>query len=201
MKSKEFNFIKIIKKTSYIEICMKYLFLIFLLILTNCSSWNIAKKKGCLSPHANYYELETLHYAKKTRNYSTQSPLLLIKPLQSLLSKKLSYEDRCEHTKTLIMALDDPMTFKRFKWSNYKNSTQGEIMILLNKPSFRNFKGIGNELCRVYTSKIKIKKKEKTKKFRACNYKHTWGPHDRYGYIIQPHTILYQWRIFEDKYF
>ena len=87
MKSKEFNFIKIIKKTSYIEICMKYLFLIFLLILTNCSSWNIAKKKGCLSPHANYYELETLHYAKKTRNYSTQSPLLLIKPLQSLYQK------------------------------------------------------------------------------------------------------------------
>jgi len=180
---------------------MRYLFLVFLLILTSCSSWNTAKKKGCLSPHANYYELETIHYAKKTRNYSTQSPLLLIKPLQVLVSKKLSYDDRCEHTKILVMALNDPITFKSFKWQNSKNSNEGEIKILMDKPSYTNSKGIGSELCRVYISKIKIKKKEKTKKFRACNYEHTWGPHDRYGHIIQPHIILYQWRIFEDKYF
>ena len=149
---------------------MKYLFLIFLLILTNCSSWDTAKKKGCLSPHANYYELETLHYVKKTRNHSTQSPLLLVKPLQALVSKKLSYEDRCEHTKTLIMALNDPITFKSFKWQNSQNFNEGEIKILMDKPSFRNSKGIGSELCRLYVSKIKIKKKEKIKKFRACNY-------------------------------
>ncbi len=99
---------------------MKYLFLVFLLILTNCSSLNNAKKTGCLSPHANYYELETLHYAKKTRNYSTQSPLLLIKPLQVLVSKKLSYDDRCEHTKILVKALNDPIIFKSFKWKIIK---------------------------------------------------------------------------------
>lgn len=180
---------------------MKYFFILFLLILTNCSSWNTAKKKGCLSPHANYYELETLHYAKKTRNYSTQSPLLITKPFKSLIFKTLSYEDRCEHTKTLIMALNNSNTFKIFKWNNSKNLTEGKIQILIDKPTFRNTKGIGSELCRIYISKIKIKKKEKTKKFRACNYKPTWGPHDRYGYIIQPHIILYQWRIFEDKYF
>ena len=180
---------------------MRYLFLVFLLILTSCSSWNTAKKKGCLSPHANYYELETIHYAQKTRNYSTQSPLLLIKPLQVLVSKKLSYDDRCEHTKILVKALNDPITFKSFKWQNSKNFTEGEIKILMDIPSYTNSKGIGSDLCRVYISKIKIKKKEKIKKFRACNYKHTWGPHDRYGYIIQPHIIFYQWRIFEDKYF
>ncbi len=180
---------------------MKYIFLVLLLILTNCSSLNNAKKTGCLSPHANYYELESLHYAKKTRNYSTQSPLILIKPFQSLVSKKLSLDDRCEHTKILIIALNDPATFKIFKWKSNKNFTEGEIKILMDKPSFRNSKGIGSELCRIYISKIKIKKKENIKKFRACNYKHTWGPHDRYGYIIQPHIILNQWRIFEDKYF
>ncbi len=44
---------------------MRFFFLVFLLILTSCSSWSTAKKKGCLSPHANYYELESIHYAKK----------------------------------------------------------------------------------------------------------------------------------------
>lgn len=180
---------------------MRFFFLVFLLILTSCSSWSTAKKKGCLSPHANYYELESIHYAKKTRNYSTQSPLILIKPLQVIVSKKLTYDDRCKHTKTLVMALDDPITFKSYKWQNLQNSTEGEIKILMDKPSFTNFKGIGSDLCRVYISKIKIKKKENIKKFRACNYKHSWGPHDRYGHIIQPHIILYKWRIFEDKYF
>ena len=142
---------------------MRYLFLVFLLLLTSCSSWNTAKNKGCLSPHANYYELEAIHYAKKTRNYSTQSPLLLIKPLQVLVSKKLSYDDRCEHTKILVMALNDPITFKSFKWQNYKNSNKGEIKILMDKPSYTNSKGIGSELCRVYISKIKLKKKKKQK--------------------------------------
>ena len=104
---------------------MRYLFLVFLLLLTSCSSWNTAKNKGCLSPHANYYELEAIHYAKKTRNYSTQSPLLLIKPLQVLVSKKLSYDDRCEHTKILVMALNDPITFKSFK-KFVMNSTEYE---------------------------------------------------------------------------
>ena len=183
------------------KINMRYLILISLFLLTNCANWTAAKKNGCLSPHANYFELETMHYAKKTRNYSYQSPLILIKPLKPLISKSLTYEDRCEHTKTLLKALDEPSVFKTFTWKNSKNSTEGKIQILMDKPSFSNTKGIGGQLCRVYLSRIKIKKKENIKKFRACNYKHSWGPHDRYGHIIQPHIILYKWIIFEDKYF
>ena len=61
------------------------------------------------------------------------------------------------------MALNDPITFKSFKWQNSQNSTEGEIKILMDKPSYTNSKGIGSDLCRVYISKIKIKKKKKTK--------------------------------------
>ena len=80
------------------------MFLIFLLFLNNCSSWNSAKKNGCLSVHANYYELETLHFANKTRNYPNQSPKLLYNPFKSIVFKNLTYEERCEHTKTLVKA-------------------------------------------------------------------------------------------------
>ncbi len=180
---------------------MKYLFFIFLLLLSNCSSWNSAKKNGCLSPHANYYELETKHFANKTRNYPSQSPKLLTNPLKSIVLKNLTYEERCEHTKTLIKALNDPNISQMYYWKKLDNSAEGSIEILIDVPSFSNTKEIGNDLCRVYLSKIRIKKKLKSKKFRACNYIYSWGPHDSFGYIIEPHVILDQWRIFEDKYF
>lgn len=180
---------------------MKYVFLIFLLLLSNCSSWNSAKKDGCLSPHANYYELETRHFANKTRNYSNQSPNLLLNPLKSIVFKNLTYEERCEHTKILIKALNDPNIYRTYYWKKLDDISEGSVEILMDVPSFSNTKGIGNGLCRVYLSKIRIKKKLRSKKFRACNYTHSWGPHDRFGYIIEPHVILYQWRIFENKYF
>ena len=180
---------------------MKYLFLIFFLFLNNCSSWISAKKNGCLSPHANYYELETMHFANKTRNYPNQSPKLLYNPFKSIVFKNLTYEERCEHTKILIKALNNQNINQIFYWQKLDNSSEGSIEILMDVPSYSNIKGIGNGLCRVYLSKIRIKKKEKSKTFRACNYKHSWGPHDRFGYIIEPHVILYQWRIFENKYF
>ncbi len=180
---------------------MKYFFLIFLLLLNNCSNWSSAKKKGCLSPHANYYELETIHFANKTRNYPNQSPQLLINPFKSIVFKNLAYDERCEHTKILIKALNDPNINQIFYWQKIDNSSEGSIEILKDVPSFSNTKGIGNALCRVYLSKIRIKKREKSKSFRACNYKHSWGPHDKFGYIIEPHIILNQWRIYENKYF
>ena len=180
---------------------MRYLFFIFLLFLSNCSSWSSAKTKGCLSPHANYYELETKHYANKTRNYPNQSPQLLINPFKSIVFKNLDHEERCEHTRTLVKALSDPSISQMYYWKRLDNSTEGSIEVLMDVPSYSNTKGIGNGLCRVYLSKIRIKKKVKSKKFRACNYKHSWGPHDSFGYIIEPHVVLNQWRIFEDKYF
>lgn len=180
---------------------MRIFFILFLFLLSNCSSWSSAKKGGCLSPHASYYELETRHFAKKTRNYPTQSPKLLTNPFKPIIFKTLTYEERCEHTKTLIKALKDPNTSQMYYWKKIDNSTEGSIKILMDVPAFSNTKGIGNGLCRVYISKIRIKKKVKSKKFRACNYKHSWGPHDRFGYIIEPHITLNQWRIFENKYF
>ena len=180
---------------------MKYLLFIFLLVLSNCSSWTSAKTKGCLSPHANYYELETKHFANKTRNYPNQSPKLLTNPFKSIMFKSLDHDERCEHTKTLIKALNDPNISQMYYWKRLDNSSEGSIEILMDVPSFSNTKGIGNQLCRVYLSKIRINKKVKSKKFRACNYKHSWGPHDRFGYIIEPHVVLNQWRIFENKYF
>ena len=66
------------------------------------------------------------------------------------------------------MALNNPNTFKIFKWHNSKNLTEGKIQILIDKPAFRNTKGIGSELCKFYKRKIKIKKKEKIKKNKIC---------------------------------
>jgi len=180
---------------------MRMFLILFLLLLSNCSSWSSAKKNGCISPHANYYELETRHFANKTRNYPNQSPNLIINPVKSLLFKKLTFEERCEHTKTLVKALNDPNISQIYYWKKLDNRSEGSVEVLMDVPSFSNIKGIGDSLCRVYLSKIRIKKKVKLKKFRACNYKHSWGPHDSYGYIIEPHVVLNQWRIFEDKYF
>tara|TARA_B100001964_G_C14075741_1_gene527895 strand:- start:421 stop:783 length:363 start_codon:yes stop_codon:yes gene_type:complete len=118
------------------------------------------QKKGCLRPHANYYELETIHFANKTRNYPNQSPNLLLNPFKSIVFKNLTYDERCEHTKILIKALNSPNINQIYYWQKLDNSTEGSVEILMNVPSFSNIKGVGNGLCRVYLSKIRIKKKD-----------------------------------------
>ena len=101
----------------------------------------------------------------------------------------------------MLKALKNSNINQIFYWQKLDSSSEGSIEILMNVPSFSNIKGVGNGLCRVYLSKIRIKKTKKSKTFRACNYKPSWGPHDRFGHIIEPHVILYQWRIYENKYF
>ena len=102
------------------------------------------------------------------------------------------------HSIKLLEALEDSKDYKTYEWKNEKRQTAGKIKILKTIPYRSNY---GNQVCRNYISFIEIEKKIRSYNFKACNYKFTWGPHDRYGYTIQPLVIFSGWRIYDLKYF
>jgi|TARA_E500000178_G_scaffold282060_1_gene282526 hypothetical protein len=112
--------------------------------------------------------------------------------------KELHIEDRCMHSIKLLEALEDSKDYKTYEWKNEKRQTAGKIKILKTIPYRSNY---GNQVCRNYISFIEIEKKIRSYNFKACNYKFSWGPHDRYGYTIQPLVIFSGWRIYDLKYF
>lgn len=179
---------------------MKSLFFIFcLLILASCATnFHQAKKNNCLSPAANFYTLDALHYIDKTRYYRYHSGLGIFKAGKSMFIKELHIEDRCMHSIKLLEALEDSKDYKTYEWKNEKRQTAGKIKILKTIPYRSNY---GNQVCRNYISFIEIEKKIRSYNFKACNYKFSWGPHDRYGYTIQPLVIFSGWRIYDLKYF
>lgn len=179
---------------------MKNLFLLlsFIFLVSCATNFHKAKKNNCLSPAANFYTLDALHYIDKTRNYRYHSGLGVFKAGKSMFIKELKIEDRCMHSMKLLEALQDPNDYKNYEWNNKNNNTAGKIKILKTTP-YRS--GYGNKVCRDYISFIEIEKKIRNYNFKACNYKFAWGPHDRFGYQIQPLVIFSGWRIYDQKYF
>ena len=126
---------------------IKFSSLLFLIALLNaCSSTYLkASRNGCLGPGANYYTQDAINFNERTKRYQYQSPIAFVKIFKSMFGKELEFKDRCEHTKILKKALNNPNDLESYKWENKKLQTFGKVKILKTTPRPMSFNG---EVCR-----------------------------------------------------
>ena len=177
---------------------IKFSSLLFLIALLNaCSSTYLkASRNGCIGPGANYYTQDAINFNERTKRYQYQSPIVFVKIFKSMFGKELEFKDRCEHTKILKKALNNPNDLESYKWENKKLQTFGKVKILKTTPRPMSFNG---EVCRDYISFIGIKNKVKKYSFRACNYRlslFNGAPVNSQGFTIPPLTKFDGWEFY-----
>ena len=183
--------------------CQKFLKYFFLIIFifglsacTNTRTFWAAKEYKCLAPAANYYTLHALwyHQWKKYNYHSTHSGLGIYKFLTGDFVKQIKINDRCTHTKQLLLALKNPRDLQVYEWENPDEQTKGRIKMLITKPMGRVLRGQESKVCREYISFIQIKNKVQSRNFIACNYKFFFNP-------PLPLVKINEWSFYEPKNF
>ncbi len=161
----------------YIKLSLVFL-LIFLSNCTNSRTFWAAQEYKCLAPAANYYTLHALWYNKwKKQNYhSTYTGLGIYKFLKHDFVKQIKINDRCEHTKQLLLALKNPNDLQIYQWENEDEQTKGRIKMLITKPMGRVLRGQETKVCREYITYIQLKNKMQSRNFIACNYNFSFNP-------------------------
>lgn len=179
---------------------LKYFFLIIFIFglsaCTNTRTFWAAKEYKCLAPAANYYTLHALwyHQWKKYNYHSTHSGLGIYKFLTGDFVKQIKINDRCTHTKQLLLALNNPKDLQVYEWENQVEQTKGRIKMLITKPMGRVLRGQEFKVCREYISFIQIKNKVQSRNFIACNYKFFFNP-------PLPLVTINEWSFYEPKNF
>jgi len=179
---------------------LKYFFLIIFIFglsaCTNTRTFWAAKEYKCLAPAANYYTLHALwyHQWKKYNYHSTHSGLGIYKFLTGDFVKQIKINDRCTHTKQLLLALNNPKDLQVYEWENQVEQTKGRIKMLITKPMGRVLRGQESKVCREYISFIQIKNKVQSRNFIACNYKFFFNP-------PLPLVTINEWSFYEPKHF
>jgi len=181
------------------KILAKFTLVFLFFFLSNCTNTRTfwaAKEYKCLAPAANYYTLHALWYNKwKKYNYhSKHGGLGIYKFLKGDFVKQIKINDRCEHTKQLLLALKNPRDLQVYKWENPDEQTKGRIKMLITKPMGRALRGQAPQVCREYISFIQIKNKVQSRNFIACNYKFFFNP-------PLPLVKINEWSFYEPKSF